>query len=166
MYAAIDLFLEDWKKESEATLRVLTRLTDASLSQRVGPEGRTLGFLSWHLVLTLGEMGGKAGLEAVSPPEDSPEPALASEIVTAYEEASRSLAQQIGKGWRDDMLRDEIPMYGSTWRRGDILDSLVHHQIHHRGQMTVLMRQAGLVVPGIYGPAREEWAKMGMQPMR
>jgi uncharacterized damage-inducible protein DinB len=166
MYAAIDLFLEDWKKESEATLRLLTRLTDASLSQRVSPEGRTLGFLSWHLVLTLGEMGGKAGLEVVSPPEDSPEPALASEIVTAYETASRSLTQRVREGWRDGMLEDEIPMYGSTWRRGDILDSLVHHQIHHRGQMTVLMRQAGLVVPGIYGPAREEWAKMGMQPMR
>jgi hypothetical protein len=28
------------------------------------------------------------------------------------------------------------------------------------------MRQAGLVVPGIYGPAREEWAKMGMPAMR
>jgi uncharacterized damage-inducible protein DinB len=64
------------------------------------------------------------------------------------------------------MLTDELPMYGSTWRRGDILASLVHHQIHHRGQMTVLMRQAGLVVPGVYGPAREEWAAMGMPPLR
>ena len=26
----------------------------------------------------------------------------------------------------------------------------------------VLMRQAGLKVPGVYGPAREEWAAMGM----
>jgi uncharacterized damage-inducible protein DinB len=30
--------------------------------------------------------------------------------------------------------------------------------------MTVLMRQAGLVVPGVYGPAREEWAAMNMPP--
>jgi uncharacterized damage-inducible protein DinB len=28
--------------------------------------------------------------------------------------------------------------------------------------MTVLMRQAGLKVPGIYGPSREEWVKIGM----
>ena len=35
-------------------------------------------------------------------------------------------------------------------------------EAHHRGQMTVLMRQAGLTVPGIYGPAQEEWAAMGM----
>jgi hypothetical protein len=25
------------------------------------------------------------------------------------------------------------------------------------------MRQAGLTVPGIYGPVREEWATMGME---
>jgi hypothetical protein len=30
--------------------------------------------------------------------------------------------------------------------------------------MTVLMRQAGLKVPGVYGPAREEWAAYGMPP--
>jgi uncharacterized damage-inducible protein DinB len=35
------------------------------------------------------------------------------------------------------------------------------HQAHHRGQMTVLMRQAGLTVPGVYGPAREERAQWG-----
>ena len=28
----------------------------------------------------------------------------------------------------------------------------------------VLMRQAGLKVPGVYGPAREEWTAYGMQP--
>jgi len=30
--------------------------------------------------------------------------------------------------------------------------------------MTVLMRQAGLRVPGVYGPAHEDWAGMGMEP--
>jgi len=44
------------------------------------------------------------------------------------------------------------------------LQVLVVHQAHHRGQMTVLMRQAGLKVPGVYGPAREEWTAYGMQP--
>jgi hypothetical protein len=28
--------------------------------------------------------------------------------------------------------------------------------------MTALMRQAGLVVTGVCGPAREEWAAFGM----
>ena len=166
MYVTVDQFLQDWKKESEATRRILSSLSDASLRQRVGPEGRTLGFLAWHIVLTLGEMGGKAGLAVEAPSEDSPDPPRAAEIVSAYKAASDSLALHVREEWRDDMLGGEISMYGSSWRRGDVLDSLVHHQIHHRGQMTVLMRQAGLVVPGIYGPAREEWAKMGMPAMR
>lgn len=29
--------------------------------------------------------------------------------------------------------------------------------------MTVLMRQAGLPVPGIYGPAKEEWTTFGLE---
>ena len=55
-------------------------------------------------------------------------------------------------------------MYGETWINGDTLSALVDHQIHHRGQITVLMRQAGLKVPGIYGPSREDWNKIGMKP--
>jgi uncharacterized damage-inducible protein DinB len=44
------------------------------------------------------------------------------------------------------------------------LTVLLRHEIHHRAQMTVLMRQAGLRVPGVYGPSREEWAAMQAQP--
>jgi uncharacterized damage-inducible protein DinB len=51
-------------------------------------------------------------------------------------------------------------MYGEHWPRGLTLQALVFHEIHHRGAMTVLMRQAGLTVPGIYGPNREETERM------
>jgi uncharacterized damage-inducible protein DinB len=53
-------------------------------------------------------------------------------------------------------------MYGQEWPRRLVLSGLMHHESHHRGQMTVLMRQAGLKVPGVFGPAREEWAAYGM----
>jgi len=164
MYQTIDAFLDDWKGETATTLRVLRLLTDGSLRQKVTPEGRSLGFLSWHLALTIAEMGGKAGLPVSGPAEDAPPPATAAEIVAAYEAAARSLAEVARSRWNDRMLGDEVTLYGRPWRRASILVSLVRHQIHHRGQMTVLMRQAGLPVPGIYGPAREEWAKMGMPP--
>ncbi|HZG18224.1 MAG TPA: DinB family protein, partial [Candidatus Bathyarchaeia archaeon] len=49
------------------------------------------------------------------------------------------------------------------WKNGFTLRALLMHEVHHRGQMTVLMRQAGLTIPGIYGPAKEEWAAMGME---
>jgi uncharacterized damage-inducible protein DinB len=86
-----------------------------------------------------------------------------------------SLAQRVAPGGRTlgflawhitcTLTGDRIPMYGEQWTRGFVLQALVAHQTHHRGQMTVLMRQAGLPVPGMYGPSKEEWAAMGMPPM-
>ncbi len=85
-------------------------------------------------------------------------------IKTAYNAASASLAEEIKCNWKDETLSIEDDMYGQKWKRGITLGILITHQTHHRGQMTVLMRQAGLKVPGIYGPSYEEWAAMGMEP--
>ncbi len=166
MYQTIQDFVDDWKNESEATLKVLNALTDACLGQKVTAEGRSLGYLAWHIVLTLGEMGGKTGLFVKAPAEDAAQPEKAAGIAAAYETASQSIADDVQLKWTDRSLRDEIDMYGEKWKRGYALASLVKHQIHHRAQMTVLMRQAGLKVPGIYGPSREEWSQFGMPPQK
>ena len=166
MYRKIDDFLADWKQESEGTLKLLGALTDASLAQKVDSEGRTLGFTAWHLVLTLGEMGNRAGFPITAPPEDAPEPSHAAEIVQAYRMVSAALAERVEAVWTDASLDDELDMYGQLWKKGHILDTVIRHEAHHRGQMTVLMRQAGLKVPGIYGPSREEWAAFGMPPQK
>ena len=89
-------------------------------------------------------------------------PASARAIESAYKEAASSVAEVVEASWTDATLSVEDEMYGMKWTRGVTLGVLISHQTHHRGQMTVLMRQAGLVVPGIYGPAREEWAQMGV----
>jgi uncharacterized damage-inducible protein DinB len=155
-------FEKTWADESKGTLKILRALTDTSLAQSVTPEDRSLGRMAWHLTVTIGEMMSKTGLEVAGPAEDAPVPTSAAAIVSAYEEASRSLAEQIKQRWTDASLETEDDMYGQRWKRGFALGALVGHQTHHRGQMTVLMRQAGLEVPGVYGPAREEWAGMGM----
>ncbi|HEU4560256.1 MAG TPA: DinB family protein [Longimicrobium sp.] len=166
MYRAIDDFDRDWEEETGFTLAVLRALTDASLQQRVSPEGRTLGRLAWHIAETVPEMMGHAGLKGLEGPEHgSGTPLTVAEIVDAYEAAARSLADAVRSQWSDDELPEEIPMYGEMWTKGRTLMALVLHQTHHRGQMTVLMRQAGLKVPGCYGPAAEEWARMGMPAM-
>ncbi|MGA3287374.1 MAG: DinB family protein [Bacteroidota bacterium] len=163
MYHTIQDFLNDWKYENEATLKVFKNLNDKSLDQKVAPDGRSLGFLAWHIVISLGEMGEKAGLKVIAPPEHSSAPTNAADIVTAYEKAGASVASKVKEKWNDAMLLELIDMYGEKWTRAATLGSLVKHQIHHRAQMTVLMRQAGLKVPGIYGPSKEEWSQFGMQ---
>jgi uncharacterized damage-inducible protein DinB len=161
VFRRIEDFVRIWNSERDATLKVFAALTEPALVQPVAPGGRTLGRLAWHIVLTVPEMMGHAGLAVAGPAEDAPQPARA-EMVSAYTESSARLVEAVRASWTDAMLEESIPMYGEQWRRGDVLTALVAHQTHHRGQMTVLMRQAGLTVPGIYGPAREEWASMGM----
>jgi uncharacterized damage-inducible protein DinB len=157
MYQTIDNFLNDWKNESQLTLKVLKALTDQSLSQKVSPDGRTLGFLAWHIVLTLGEMGNKTGITVDAPPEKAPEPSNVAAISQTYEKAAQSVANYIRDHWNDSSLQ---------WKRGTALSALVKHEIHHRAQMTILMRQAKIPVPGVYGPSKEEWSQYGMPPMK
>ncbi|NWG12539.1 MAG: DinB family protein [Acidobacteria bacterium] len=166
MFRKIEDFQKSWTEETDSTLKLLDKLTDDSLAQRVTPDGRSLGFIAWHLVLTLGEMMGHAGLKVDAPAEDAPAPAKAGAIREAFDKAAQSLGAEVARNWTDDSLGDDVQMYGETWKRGQVLSSIILHQAHHRGQMTVLMRQAGVGVTGVYGPSREEWAQYGMKPQR
>jgi len=157
-------FIGDYGGVAQGTQAIMDALDDASLSQEAGDGHRTLGRVAWHVVQTIPEMLGKTGLTPDGPGEDTPVPTTAKAIADAYREASRSVLAQVEAQWTDDTLEVEDELYGSKWKRGSTLWALVHHEIHHRGQMTVLMRQAGLRVPGVYGPAKEDWEKMGMQP--
>jgi uncharacterized damage-inducible protein DinB len=151
-----------WKNESASTSKLLRGLTDRSLQQAVTPMDRTLGRIAWHLTLTVPEMIRRTGLAVAGPPEDAPVPSAAKVIGDTYDVVSSSLLEEIRSHWTDDVLETEDEMYGNRWKKGLTLLVLVQHQTHHRGQMTVLMRQADLVVPGLYGPAREEWSAYGM----
>ncbi len=167
-YTHLDEFLADWAYESSATQKVLDNLTDDSLGQKVSENGRTLGFIGWHITETVGEMMSKTGLKVFSPDLESGHwnTASAASLQECYKNASESLVEKMKAEWSDDTLKIEDDMYGEKWKRGTTLSILIGHQAHHRGQMTVLMRQAGLKVPGFYGPSYEEWQAMGMEPMK
>ena len=164
MLHTIAEFERIWAAEVEATQKIFKHLTTASLSQRGDGDGRTIGRLAWHIVTTVSEMMSRTGLALAGPAPDAPVPLTAREIVSAYNEVALSLLDRVNAGWTDASLAVEDDMYGEKWKRAETLRALIFHQIHHRGQMTVLMRQAGLDVPGVYGPARQEWALYGMQP--
>ena len=161
MFRTINDFLDGWKYESEATLKVFENLTDISLNQKVTSTGRSLGFIAWHITNTIPEMLSKTGLP-FSYEENTPVPTSVETIKNIYQKSSKAVTDLISKNWKDEMLNDDINMYGQVWKRTSVLSSLIAHQAHHRGQMTVLMRQAGLKVPGVYGPSKEEWAQYGM----
>lgn len=164
MYYKISDFIEDWKYESGSTIKVLSNMNDKSLTVKFNNEIRTLGRLAWHIVTTVGEMAHRTGLTFETVDENAPVPSTAKEIVDEYKRDSGNLMKEIKEKWKDENLLQEDDMYGEKWARGKTLGVLVTHQIHHRAQLTVVMRLAGLKVPGVYGPAIEEWAGYGIEP--
>jgi len=162
MYRKVDDFLASWKGESESTQKVLDAITQESLNQSVADGHRTIGRLVWHIITTLPEMGNRTGLKITGPNPESKPPAKIEDMRKAYSDSAASLAEQVRANWDDDALIVEDDMYGETWPRGKTLAALQAHEVHHRGQLTVLMRQAGVVVPGIYGPSKEEWSNYNM----
>ncbi len=158
----IDDFVTVWNLEAGSTQKLLDQLTDASLAVTAYPGGRTIGRLAWHIAQTIPEMMARTTLHVAGLNEHDPIPAAAREIADAYRMASESLVAQLRAHWTDATLAQTDNMYGEQWSRATTLAVLLSHQTHHRGQLTVMMRMAGLPVAGMYGPAAEEWVSMGM----
>lgn len=164
MFRYIADFENIWQQEAEKTLQILDAIPEAAAGTAVSPEDRDLRRLAWHLVETVVEMPGNLGLKVegfAGEPFKTVPPESMKAIRDTFKAVSESLLTQV-KGLNNAALGTNYPFYGMTWTGGFALFVLVTHQSHHRGQMTVLMRQAGLKVPGVYGPSRDDWAAYGM----
>ena len=159
MISTIQDFIDRWKVESDSTLKVFRNLTDASLKQSI-PGGRSIGRLANHIIETTTEFPDKLGLPVK---EEAAAYTSVDELADAYQAASDQLLAAVIDNWVDATLQEETNMYGSPWKNGFSLWVLMAHQTHHRAQIMVLMRMAGLKVPGVYGPAKEEWAAYQME---
>ncbi|MCZ8520363.1 MULTISPECIES: DinB family protein [Paenibacillus] len=157
MFQSIEAFKQTWTFENGSTQKLLDVLTNDSLKQQVTENHRTLGELAWHIVTTHHEMLSRTGLKFDAPAMDSPVPASAAEIAAAYRQSSQALLEALSAQWTDASLQESCDMYGEQWTNSQTLYAVTAHEIHHRGQMTILMRQAGLRVSGVYGPSLEEW---------
>lgn len=165
MYRRIADFLDDWEYESNATIKFFESIPDTEVHKKPHLKVRSMGRLAWHLTETISEMMNRTGLHVHGPGEDDLIPWTMGKMTEAYKKSALSLVDEVKNTWTDESLEEEVSMYGETWTKGKTLAVLVMHQAHHRGQLSVLMRMAGLKVTGVYGPAEEEWTAMGMTPM-
>jgi uncharacterized damage-inducible protein DinB len=163
MYLKIDDFIEDWKEESESTMKIFIQIPDEARSAREHVSLRSLERLAWHITQSLTEMPKSAGITGEDPLVGKDIPGSMKEINEEYRKYSARLISELQKNCRDKDLTNEINIYGQVWQLRKVLAALVKHEIHHRAQMTVLMRLQNLKVPGVYGPSKEEWSKYGME---
>jgi uncharacterized damage-inducible protein DinB len=169
VFRRVDDFKTIWQQEAEKTLAVFAAIPDAAAHQAVDPQHRDLRRLAWHMVETVLELPQNLGLKVKGPvglgPDGfiaTPPPATMGEIAATYQAVSDSLLDHIGS-WSNTELGRNFTLYGESWTGAFALYVLVSHQTHHRGQMTVLLRQAGLTPPSTYGPTKEGWAQFGLE---
>ena len=164
MYRAINDFVEQFRNETELTLKLFSKIDDEFLTTNVSENTRSLGRLAWHITQTLSEMPFSTGLFEKDELASKPFPETMKEISSVYSAQSAKLIKAVKNKWNDETLMEKVDLYGEKWEKRKVLLVLINHEIHHRAQMTILMRLQGLSIPGLYGPAKEEWKDYGMEP--
>lgn len=154
MYRKVEDFLEDWETSSKGTIKVLKTITNDTMGQAIVEGHNTLGWLGWHLVVVGTALSRYAGFEVPGPDFKQEIPKDITEIINAYEQFAETCKKE-AKKLTDEQLVEEVDGFWGLISRGKLLRNMIKHQTHHLGQMTVLLRQAGLPVPGIMGPTKE-----------
>lgn len=163
MYVTIADFIREWKSEAALTQKVLDGLTDDSLKQKVNPDGRTLGRIAWHFTTNIPEYLAHFGLKVEQVDHAEHVPSTAKEIAETFKHISSAAVKVIEGQWTDESLKEVQTAFGREETNAQILMGLIKHIIHHRGQVTVLIRQAGLKPFGVYGPPKEDWIHLGVE---
>jgi uncharacterized damage-inducible protein DinB len=157
-----DTLLQELEQEAMATRRVLERVPGDQLGFKPHEKSWTLGQLALHVAQL---PGGIANLSASSPAQapqfNQGSAKSAEELVPAFD-ASLARARQVLSGASDaELMADWVLMDGDQeiWRvpRAVLLRTLMlNHSYHHRGQLTVYLRELNVPVPSIYGPSADE----------
>ncbi|MEK4131750.1 DinB family protein [Solibacillus sp. FSL W8-0474] len=154
MYRIAEDFVKDWAIASKGALRVMQAISNDKMKIAIVDDHNSLGWLSWHLVSVAGAFGQFAGLQIPAPGPDMPQPETMEEIIEKYELVREAYKKEAAT-LTEEQLLEEVPAFGGMMQRGDLLSKVIAHQTHHVGQMTVLLRQAGLNVPPVMGPTKE-----------
>lgn len=159
MYRTVEDFTKDWSQNAQGTLNAIRAISDDKLHFAIVEGHSSLGWLAWHLTTAPGFFGNMlAGLGLEVQFDPNAQPATVEEIAVAYEKVMADVSAKVAALSDEDMLAEVKGIHGPA-PRGAILRAMIDHQTHHLGQMTVLLRQAGLTVPPVMGPTKEMQAK-------
>ena len=154
MYRKVEDFISDWTQSANGTLQVIRSISDEKLDFSIVEGHNSLGWLAWHLVGAAGAFAQFAGLQVEGIEHSEPQPTSVKEIASTYDNIAKAIEDK-AKSLTDESLTEEVSSFIGPTERGRLLRALIDHQNHHRSQMTVLLRQAGLEVPPVMGPTKE-----------
>ncbi|MCH5585770.1 DinB family protein [Shimazuella sp. AN120528] len=162
MFVTIKQFQTEFIEHATNTQNLFNALTDESLDQRITEDHRSLGELALHIIASYNFIG-LLGLS--TPTFELDEARLSAEYIQAeYNKMINAVLRAVVTEWKDKTLKKKVSIMGDELQNGAALRFIINHSIHHCGQMTVLMRQAGLRIPGLYGPTSDDWVEQGETP--
>ena len=160
--SAIDLLIQELEQETQTTRRVLERVPGDRLTWKPHDRSMSLGQLALHIATVPGAIAEISRISPFPMPEFvQPSASSAAELVPALEQSvtkAKTILREmndadLSKIWRVvDGEREvmAIPI-GALFRT-----IMLNHWYHHRGQLSVYLRQVGVPVPSIYGPSADE----------
>ena len=160
--AFIDGMLQELEQEAQTTRRVLERVPDNRLTWKPHEKSRTLGQLALHIATVPGNFAQMIAQPSMQRPAFvQPAATQASELLPALENSLKQARAALGA--MDDSA------ITATWKLLDgdreimamprvaaLRAIMLNHWYHHRGQLSVYLRQLNVPVPSIYGPSADE----------
>jgi len=160
--STVHALIQELEYEGQTTRRVLERVPGDKLSWKPHDKSMSLGQLALQVATVPGSI---AEMSRKSPFTLSgfvqPSPASAAELLPALD---RSVARA-----REILLTMDEASLAEVWRAVDgerevmalpvgvlLRSIMLNHWYHHRGQLSVYIRQVGALVPSIYGPSADE----------
>jgi len=161
----IDTFRAVWNSEAQNTIRLLEALPPDQYDFRPDPKGRSIRELACHLseidaCLSFGIAERRFRFE--DEPPDLKRPREIKLLAPGYRRVHEQAVARLEKLENDQFAESVTFFDGQRMTIREVLwGALLHHLIHHRGQLVMMCRMAGGTPPGMCGPNREE-----MQAMR
>jgi uncharacterized damage-inducible protein DinB len=160
--ATIEELIQELEQETHATRRVLERIPEDHLEWRPHPKSQSLGQLAMHVATIPGALA-EVSIRPFDVGTPIPRPSAES-VNQLLETLSRSVAQatQILRSMGNRGLAVQWQMLDGDrelWAlpRGAFLrTTMLNHWYHHRGQLTVYLRQLGVPLPAVYGDSADE----------
>jgi uncharacterized damage-inducible protein DinB len=155
----LDAYRATFAQEGEITKKLLRAFPEDKVDLRPCETGQSARELASTLTLTFLVLGPILAGKLL-PGELPPPPKEWKDLVANFErefEGAKAKLASLDDAAMSGMVttvtgKDVI----EDVRRADLLRLFLHDQIHHRGQLSVLLRMAGAKVPSIYGPSKDE----------
>ncbi|HTR02804.1 MAG TPA: DinB family protein [Thermoanaerobaculia bacterium] len=158
----IDALLPEYDMEMAKTRRLLERIPADRLAWKPHGKSRSLGELATHLteLARWGTRAKAASFQVGS--EKAPEMTSAADYVARFD-ANVAGSRSALAGMPDEtldakyqVLKPDGSVFFEATRRSLLRGVLMNHAIHHRGQLSVYLRENDVPIPSIYGPSADE----------